>query len=321
MTKRCVLFGGSGYIGTKLASHLVTAGLFDFVLLADLKKPADRLPATIEYKYCDVRQPISSDLMPSGVDCIINLAAIHREPGHDAEEYFQSNVDGARNICRFAEDSGCRIVCFISSIAVYGPVSGAHEGTTPCPSTPYGISKYVAEHVHEIWMKSGDGRKLIICRPGVIYGPGDPGNMLRMIKAIKRGLFVFPGSPDIKKSYGYVFGLVESVAFYLQREIDFVVYNYVERETEPLRGIASAIKSEMGYKAKTFRLPLKPTMAAAGLVYMASGGKSDIHPRRVQKVATPSHIEPKRLIADDFEFRYGFRASLRHWRGLAPGDF
>jgi len=40
--------------------------------------------------------------------------------------------------------------------------------------------------------------------------PGDPGNILRMIRAIKRGYFIFPGSRTVRKSYGYIEGLLDS---------------------------------------------------------------------------------------------------------------
>jgi hypothetical protein len=51
--------------------------------------------------------------------------------------------------------------------------------------------------IHEAWLAGDPTRRLVICRSGVIFGPGDPGNILRMIKAIKRGYFAYPGSPGV----------------------------------------------------------------------------------------------------------------------------
>ena len=59
------------------------------------------------------------------VDLIIDLAAIHKEPGHNEIEYFQTNVNGSKNICEFAKNVNCKNIIFTSSISVYGP--GDHE--------------------------------------------------------------------------------------------------------------------------------------------------------------------------------------------------
>lgn len=160
-----------------------------------------------------MRQPIPVDLTPEPPAWIFNLAAVHREPGHEASEYFETNLAGARNVTAYAAAVGCPNLYFTSSIAVYGPTEGPTDETAPiCPVSPYGGSKYPAELIHEQWQQAAPGRRLVICRPGVIYGPGDPGNILRMIRAIKRGYFAYPGSPDIHKSYGYIEGLLDSIS-------------------------------------------------------------------------------------------------------------
>lgn len=318
----CVIFGGAGYIGMVLARQFVYEGLFDRVVLADLTPPTGELPPQIKYVSCDVRRPIGGELLLEKADVVVNLAAVHREPGHEPHEYFETNIGGARAVTDFADSVGCRNVCFVSSIAVYGPIgSGASEGTMPCPTTPYGISKYAAEFVHEGWWRQGEGRKLVICRPGVIYGPHDPGNMLRMIRAVKKGMFVFPGSPDIKKSYGYVYGLADALVFGINRDEPYLLFNYVEKETETLGELFSSIKAELGYRSRFVRLPTRALEGVAALIQLASAGRSEIHPRRVRKVATPSYIKPEKLVQLGFTFKYDFRTSLQHWRQLAPEDF
>jgi hypothetical protein len=55
--------------------------------------------------------------------------------------------------------------------------------------------------------------------------PGDPENILRMIRAVKRGYFVFPGSRDQRKSYGYIEGLLDSFEFAKGRSEPVLLYN------------------------------------------------------------------------------------------------
>ena len=318
----CIIFGGAGFIGAHLARRLAATGRFDQIHLADLRpNPLAGVPR-ITASITDVRQPIRADLTSVVPAWIFNLAAVHREPGHEAIEYFDTNLAGARNVTAYAEAVGCRNLYFTSSIAVYGPTEGPTDETAPiCPVSPYGGSKYPAELIHEQWQRSGPQRRLVICRPGVIYGPGDPGNILRMIRAIRRGYFAYPGSPRIHKSYGYIEGLLDSIAFMMDRSEPVLRYNYVDDPTEPLGALVGHIKAHLGSRAPVLPLPLPLLVPVAGLINAVLGGNSPIHPVRVRKAARPTHIVPGTLKALGFPFRFDFRASLVDWQRQAPGDF
>ena len=316
--RHCIIFGGNGYIGTMLARHFSTTQRFAEITLVDIKSPAHPLPERTRFIQHDIRHPIA----PQPADWIFNFAAIHREPGHQPHEYYDTNLAGARNVTAFAEASGCANIYFTSSIASYGPTTGPTSEDSPnYPSTPYGITKHAAELIHEVWLRSAANRRLVVCRPGVIYGPGDPGNILRMIRAVKRGRFFFPGDADIRKSYGYIYGLLESIDFMMARAEPHLIYNYVERHTEPLRELVRLSGEAVGKKGRVTRLPITALVAAAHVIQKLTGGKSPIHPVRVRKAATPTHIVPQRLIDLGFEFKYDFARSLEHWKMIAPEDF
>ena len=320
--RRCIIFGGNGYIGTMLARHFAAAGHFDELVLVDVKKPAHSLPERTRFIEHDVRKPIAGELAALTAEWIFNFAAVHREPGHEPHEYYDTNLHGARNVCAFATATGCQNLYFTSSIASYGPTTGPTSEASPnYPKTPYGITKHAAELIHEAWLRSTTDRRLIVCRPGVIYGPGDPGNILRMIRAVKKGRFFFPGDAGIRKSYGYIYGLLESIDFMMARSEPHLIYNYVERHTEPLRELVRLSGLAVGKKGTVTRLPITALVAAAHVIQALTGGKSPIHPVRVRKAATPTHIVPQRLIDLGFVFHYDFASSLQHWKTIAPEDF
>ena len=317
-----LILGGAGYIGRNWARRLAAGQVFDEIVAADLQPPDEQLPSGVRFVRCDVRQPLAPQLGELLPRWIFNFAAVHREPGHEAAEYFDTNLAGARNACAYAETTGCRNILFTSSIAVYGPTHGATSEASPLyPQTPYGISKHAAELIHEGWQSAGSTRRLLVCRPGVIYGPGDPGNILRMIRAVRAGYFMFPGSRSTLKSYGYIEGLLDSFEFMMSGIEARATFNYVEPETESLGRLVELIQAHLGKKIPTLTVPMSALESAAALVQLMTGGRSSLHPVRVRKAATSTHIVPELLRKAGFEFRFGFERSLEHWSEQAPEDF
>lgn len=69
----------------------------------------------------DIRKPIENlPFTPTEDDVIFNFAAVHRNPGHEDHEYFETNIRGAENVVAFAEKWNIKKIVFISSIAPYG---------------------------------------------------------------------------------------------------------------------------------------------------------------------------------------------------------
>jgi nucleoside-diphosphate-sugar epimerase len=311
---RALIVGGDGYVGRHVQRS--SAVLLDPVI-------ADWRPSSPEVVFCDVRRPLAEQLR--GVDFpdwVILLAAVHREPGHEVHEYYDTNIAGARNVAAYADKVGCKNVFFMSSTSPYGPTDDPKDETAPTyPESPYGMSKLAAELILDGWRRSDHDKRLVICRSGVIYGPGEPGNIVRMIRAIRRGYFVFPGDRQIRKSYAYIEGLVESIDFTLMRPESYILYNYAERTTETLEELVRAVQDEFDSHRPAPSVPRSVLVGAAHALQAATFGRSSLHPTRVRKASIPTHVIPRWLIDHGFEFRYDFRSSLRHWRSVAPEDF
>ncbi len=323
----CIILGGTGYIGTKLTERFSKEKRFDKIFLLDLNPPSVA-NENVEYFHCDVRKPIKLDIgnIDPKKSWIFNLAAIHREPGHLPHEYFDTNINGAENINSFAESTGIKNIFFTSSIAPYGRSVEMKTESSPLYSeTPYGISKGYCEKIHQIWLERGTDRRLIICRPSVIYGPGDPGNVLRMIRGVKNGTFFFPGEHSIIKAYGYIYGLLDSIEFVMSRENEkLIIYNYAENPVLPIGEMVKVIKKFFGISRPTLKMPLNLLCFFAAIIQILSkpvGINCPIHPVRVRKAAFPTNVRPQYLIENGFEFNYGFERSLEHWNSISPEDF
>jgi nucleoside-diphosphate-sugar epimerase len=296
--------------------------MFSSVVIADIRKSSLFDTEGVYFANVDVRQPISFSFPTEKPEWIFNLAAIHREPGHSRHEYFDTNVNGAKHVTSFAAAIACHKIFFTSTLAIYGITDPpADESRFPAPMTPYGSSKARAEQIHQEWQQAHAERKLIVTRPGVIYGPGDPGNILRMIRAVKRGYFAFPGSIKVKKSYAYIFGFMDSVIFTMNRNVPLLVYNYAETPTESIGELVQATRKKLNVRTPTISIPTFILSAVAYVMFKIRKHKSALHPLRVKKAATATHIIPKFLIDSGFFFRYTFRTSLDHWAQVAPEDF
>jgi len=107
----------------------------------------------------------------------------------------------------------------------------------------------------------------------------------------------------------------------MDRDDQFVVYNYVETPTQPLRELVDTIKNFLDCGAMILPIPLWALLPAARMAQALMGARCPIHPVRVRKAATPTHIIPRVLRELRFQFSYNFLDSLEHWQAVAPEDF
>lgn len=166
----------------------------------------------------DVKETI--EWIPNeSIDLIGNFAAVHREPGHEGYEYYECNLLGAENVCDWAERVGCNKMIFSCSIAPYGLSEEVRdERSIPIPTTAYGSSKLAAEKIHQIWQAKEERRQLVIVRPGVVFGPGEGGNVSRLIKAVRKRYFFYMANRDTRKAGIYVKELCRAMLWVLNSE-------------------------------------------------------------------------------------------------------
>src|SRR5207244_5154117 len=190
--------GAAGFIGRHLIERLLRDGHSVKALLHELGRH-DSWPAGVEIVIGDVRDPQAMKTAAAGCDIVYHLAgkahALAELKGDD-EDYFSINTDGTRHVLEGAVAGGARALVLFSSVKVMG------EGGSLCldesfdgqPTSPYGRSKLEAERlVLEIGRRAGI--HVTCLRFPLVYGPGNKGNLFRMIAAIDRG--VFPPLPEL----------------------------------------------------------------------------------------------------------------------------
>lgn len=321
-----IIFGGSGFIGTHLI-HLLKKDVVkpnDKIYDIDIVMPGEEgvVPGIVEkidgveYIRADVRNPIEFDFESTKEDIIFNLAAVHRTPGHRDYEYFETNIHGAENVTVFAEKHGINKILFTSSIAPYGAGEELKDETTlPTPNTPYGISKLVAEKIHQMWQVKDVKRELTVVRPGIVYGKGEHGNMTRLYNGIKKHYFAYTGRKDTIKACIYV---KELVNFFKYCMIDnsspgTSLYNCTYEPAYNIEEICITMQKAINLRHYIPLIPSWMLMTAAVILGPIGGKKIGIHPARVKKLMVSTNICGKKLAESGYKFLYTFEETFHDW--------
>jgi nucleoside-diphosphate-sugar epimerase len=316
--KNVLVFGGSGFIGTRLVARLSGEG--HRVVSVDIKPPRIRLDGVV-YLNGDVRDLSGFD-PGTTIDRIYNLAAVHTTPGHPDYQYYETNILGATSITALARRLGVNEIVFTSSISVYGPGEETKsEKTLPAPVSPYGWSKFMAERIQMAWMEEDDSRRLVICRPAVIFGPGEGGNFTRMATLLKKGFFVYPGRRDTIKACFYVDDLLEALQFAVERPERFVLFNGCYPDRYTLEQIVETFRENHMPGVKTFMVPRAVVTAAAAVLKPFSAFGLGIHPDRVTKLVKSTDVVPGWLASVDRAMGGRLPSALERWDAASGGRF
>lgn len=323
-----IIFGGSGFIGTHLIHLLKETHPADKIYCLDIVMPGEEgvVPGVVEkndgveYIRLDVRKKIEWDIKTTPDDVVFNLAAVHRTPGHEDIEYFETNIRGAENVTEWCENHNIKYVLFTSSIAPYGAAEELKkESTLPTPNTPYGISKLVAEKIHQGWADRVGGQ-LIIVRPGIVYGKGEHGNMTRLYAGIKKHYFFYTRKDTIKACI-YVKELVNFFMWAIENGKNGV-WNCTFEPAFNIQEICEAMKKATGME-KNFIPSVngKLLMGVAAVVGPLGGKVVGIHPARVKKLMISTNICGEKLGGSGYRFHYTLEESFKDWFEDCDGKY
>lgn len=173
------------------------------------------------------------------------------------QAYRAANVDLTRCALEAAAEAGCRVFILASSVKAVGEASESPwtEETPPHPVDAYGKSKLEAEQ-----LVSAEGDRLgiatVILRCPLMYGPGMRANMLRLFRAIDRGIPLPFASIKNRRSLLYVgnacAAIEQAVVTSLERPGLFNVSDGHDVSTPEL---VRAIGGALGRRARLFAVP------------------------------------------------------------------
>src|SRR5690606_1322325 len=184
ITKRCLLTGGTGFLGAMIYDAL--AGQ-DWEVVRMGRSESN-----------EIKHDITTGVAELGrkFDLVVHAAGkAHSIPRSTREirEFFNVNVKGTSFLLQGLQKAGLLpdAIVFISSVSVYGLTRGKNitEDHPLSSRDPYGISKVKAENILLSWCEKNKV-SLTILRLPLIAGSDPPGNLGAMVRGIKKGYYV-----------------------------------------------------------------------------------------------------------------------------------
>ena len=189
---RALVTGGGGFLGSGIVRGLLNDGC-DVSVIG--RKAYAHLPRSVKILKGDIRDIGFVNKSLENMDVLFHAAAI---PGiwGPAEEFYGINVQGTENIIKACRNNQVRKLVFTSSPSVvFGQSSleGVDE-STPYPEEylcEYSRTKALAE---KIILKANDSNlSTVAIRPHLIWGPGDPHLVPRILEKAEKNRLVKVG--------------------------------------------------------------------------------------------------------------------------------
>lgn len=265
-----LLTGATGFVGSAIASELSSNEKMNLYCLSS--KQAVGVSNSAEYKSVDITEYDSFSALENikELNAVIHCAGLaHQFDGGASERFFDVNVEGTRNVLRFAAETGVKHFVQISSVSVYGNVSqdankkhtdSKKSETDACaPETPYAKSKLAAEELAINYC--GENKiALTILRLATVIGEGDRGNVFRLIKAIDENKFLMIGRGDNCKTLIYKRDVAKACRLILEKkdlsDKAVEIFN-VGAEPVPMKTVVYEISNSLSKKRRRFYIPLK----------------------------------------------------------------
>jgi nucleoside-diphosphate-sugar epimerase len=294
---RILVTGGTGFIGSHLCERLAREGYAVRALVRNRTRSADLLDWGVEVAMGDLRDPKSLEQAMDGIDVVYHLAALFHPENVTRKQFWETNVQGTRNMLDAALKTGIRRFIHCSSTGVHvntqNPPVNEETPYSPITGDHYQASKIQAEQVVLEYMARGRVPTVIFRTTGV-YGPRDL-KFLKLFKAIKNRRFVMVGSGEVLYHMIYIDDLIDGILLCGTRENALGrAYILVSEEAMTLNQHVRLIAGVLGVSPPRLRLPFTPVYLAGllcELICKPFGINPPLYRRRVNFFRTTRRFD------------------------------
>jgi nucleoside-diphosphate-sugar epimerase len=194
---RVLVTGGFGFTGKYLVTHLLDKGYQTQAMVSKLD---------------DIEQ-MNAELKKYDPQIVVHLAGISNARHSIANDFYEVNLIGSRNLLASIADNCPNISCVVmaSTAHIYASEDGGvlSEDSLIKPANDYAVSKYSMELMARLWMKK---LPIVITRPFNYTGIGQPAEFVipKIVEHFKANKPVISmGSTHLFREFGDVRDVVE----------------------------------------------------------------------------------------------------------------
>lgn len=272
MTRRSLVTGGAGFIGSNLVRALLERG--DTVRVLDNFATGRRgnladLDGELELVEGDLRSYERVHTAVRGVDVVFHQGALGSVPRSVQDPLTSTavNVEGTLNVLLAARDEGVARVVAASSSSVYGDggTFPRTESQAPNPISPYAVAKLAAERFCVSFSRVY-GLETVALRYFNVFGPAqDPSSQYAavvplFVRAIEEGRPVtIHGDGEQSRDFTYVANVVGANLLAAEAEgAAGTVLNIATGGSETVNALADTIGTLLGKPVQRELQPARP---------------------------------------------------------------
>jgi len=214
---RVLVTGGGGFLGGAIVRRLAARGDSVRSFSRSQHRSIDSLH--VEQVQGDLASAAAVAQAVGGCDAVIHVAAKAGVWG-PAAEFESANVVGTRNVIAGCRQHGVRKLVFTSTPSVVGAGHDIEGGNESLPYPPkyladYPRTKAIAER--DVLAANGPELATVALRPHLIFGPGDPHLIPRLLARARAGKLRIIGSGKNKVDFTFIYDAAEAHLLALDR--------------------------------------------------------------------------------------------------------
>jgi UDP-glucuronate 4-epimerase len=276
MTKRLIVTGAAGFIGSSLSDSLLNSGSivlgidnFDPFYDKTLKERniSNALKSPLyQFMEGDIRDQdfIDSCFSDFRPDVVVHLAAKAgvRPSLCDPELYLDVNVMGTLNILEMMKKNSIRKMIFASSSSVYGnnrKVPFSENDNVDYPVSPYAASKKAGELLchtyHHLY-----NLDIFCLRFFTVYGPRQRPDLAihKFVKALLNDkVITLYGDGTTSRDYTHIYDIVKGISGAIEKVKGFDIFNLGNSKPIFLTSLVGLLEKSAGREAHLKYLPMQ----------------------------------------------------------------
>jgi nucleoside-diphosphate-sugar epimerase len=314
--------GAAGFVGRHLIKELVARGEAVRALVRDPGKPGGLTQDGCEVVCGDILDAAAMARAVRDVDVVFHCAAVVGA-GFRSADFQEVNVEGTRSVLSAARAEGCRRVVLLSSLHVLG--IGNLNGVTehlPCRRTNDDAANAKIDMEQMALAEAcRSGPEVVILRPGVIYGAGDPHNLPKLVGALMSGGFFYLGSRRHIVPIVHVDDVARAMILAAHApDVAGRIYHITDGSRTTIRAFVEHLAELAGCRTPRWVIPgvlLWPVLGLLSLARRIHPRVPQLKPGTLRFLATSRFVDIRRArdelgYAPLVGFRAGLAATLQH---------